>query len=95
MKSLQPVNQNVLLELDHEKDLKQTKSGIFLPDAAVEKQNFAKVAGISTIENPEIAIGDTVLYKAFSGTEIEIEGKKYLLLPYADILAKVVETEAI
>lgn len=95
MKSLQPVNQNVLLELDNDKELKQTKSGIFLPDAAVEKQNFAKVAGISTIENSEIAIGDTVLYKAFSGTETEIEGKKYLLLPYADILAKVVETEAI
>jgi chaperonin GroES len=95
MKSLQPVNQNVLLELPNENENKQTASGIYLPETAVEKVNIATVVGISIIENAEIAIGDQVWFKPFSGTETEFEGKKYLLLPYTDILAKIVESEAI
>ena len=95
MKSLQPVNQNVLLDISEDKNEQKTASGIFLPDSAKEKQNIATVVGISVLENAEIAVGDKVLYKAYSGTETEFEGKKYLLLPYADILAKIVESEAI
>lgn len=94
MKELQPINQNVLIELKEEKEQK-TSSGIFLPESANEKKSFGKVVSISNIENPEISAGDTVLYKEFSGTEVEFEGKKYLLLQYSDILAKVVETEEI
>ncbi len=95
MKTLQPVNQNVLLDITEETDLQQTASGIYIPDSAKEKQNVATVAGISVIDNAEISLGDKVLFKAYSGTETEFEGKKYLLLPYADILAKIVESEAI
>lgn len=94
MKELQPINQNVLIELKEEKEQK-TASGIFLPDTAKEKKAFGKIVSISNIENPEINTGDTVLYKEFSGTEVDFEGKKYLLLQYSDILAKVVETEEI
>lgn len=94
MKELQPINQNVLIELKEEKEQKTT-SGIYLPDTAKEKKAFGKVVSISNIDNPEINTGDTVLYKEFSGTEVEFEGNKYLLLQYADILAKVVETEEI
>ena len=62
---------------------------------AREKPKTAKVIGMSNIENPEISVGDVVLFKEFSGTETEFEGRKYLILPYADVLAKVVETESI
>ena len=95
MKELQPINQNVLLELTEDKSEQKTASGIIIPDSAKETQKTAKVAAISTIENAEIAIGDVVLYKEFTGTEIDFEGKKYLLLPYTEILSKVVETETI
>ena len=95
MKELQPVNQNVLLDITETEKEQKTASGIIIPDSAKEKQNIAKVVGISSIDNPEITVGDTVLYKGFSGTETEFEGKKYLLLPYADILAKIVETDEI
>ena len=95
MKELQPINQNVLLELSEDKAVQKTASGIIIPDSAQEKQEIAKVDAISNIENAEIAPGDEVLYKKFTGTEIEFEGKKFLLLPYADILSKVVETESI
>ncbi|HSO87100.1 MAG TPA: co-chaperone GroES [Draconibacterium sp.] len=95
MKELQPINQNVLLELSEDKSVQKTASGIIIPDSAQEKQEIAKVVAISNIENAEIAPGDEVLYKKYAGTEIDYNGKKYLLLPYAEILSKVVETESI
>ncbi|MCD6202117.1 MAG: co-chaperone GroES [Bacteroidales bacterium] len=95
MKELLPVNQNVILEIQETESEQKTASGIIIPDSAKEKPKFAKVVAISNIENIEIAVGDTVYYKEFSGTETEFEGKKYLVIPYADILAKVVETEEI
>jgi len=60
-----------------------------------EKSKFARVVALSTIDNVEIAVGDMAFFKDFSGTETEFEGKKYLLIPYADIMAKIVETEKI
>ncbi|PWD99275.1 co-chaperone GroES [Marinilabilia rubra] len=95
MKELQPINQNVLLELQDDKAEQTTASGIIIPESAQSKEKTGKVSGISNIENPEIAVGDVVLYKEFSGTELEFESKSFLLVPYADILGKVVETDAI
>ena len=95
MKELQPINQNVLLELTEDEAVQKTASGIIIPDSAREKQEVAKVIAISNIENAEIAPGDEVLYKKYAGTEIDFNGKKYLLLPYAEILSKVVETGTI
>jgi len=95
MKELQPINQNVLLELSEDSTEQKTASGIIIPDSAAEKQEVAKVVAVSNIENAEVAPGDEVLYKRFTGTEIDFDGKKYLLVPYADILSKIVETESI
>lgn len=95
MKELQPLNEHVLLDISNEKEEQKTASGIIIPETAKEKKKVAKVVAISSIENSAVAIGDSVLYKEFAGTEAELEGKKFLLIPYADILAKVVETESI
>jgi chaperonin GroES len=95
MRELQPINQNVLLELNDEAAEQKTASGIIIPDSAKQKEKTGKVVAISNIENAEIAIGDVVLYKEFSGNEVEFDDKKYLLIQYSDILGKVVETEAI
>jgi len=95
MRELQPVNQNVLIDITGEKKEVKTASGIILPDSAKEKEATGKVVAISNIENAEVQVGDVVLYKKFSGTETDFDGKKYLLLPYSDVLAKVVETESI
>ncbi|MBN2214707.1 MAG: co-chaperone GroES [Bacteroidales bacterium] len=95
MNELQPVNQNVLLDISDDKQEQKTSSGIIIPDTAKEKQNIAKVLAMSNIENAEIAVGDKVLYKPLSGNETEFEGRKYLLIQYSEILAKIVETEEI
>jgi chaperonin GroES len=50
---------------------------------------------MAVIDNAEVKPGDTVLFKPYSGTEVEFERKNYLLLPYPDILAKIIETEEI
>ena len=94
-KELMPVNQNVILDVSDDKKEQTTASGIIIPDTAKEKPRFAKVVAISNIENIEIAVGDTVFFNQYGGSEIEFEGKKFLVLPYADIMAKIVETEAI
>jgi chaperonin GroES len=95
MKELQPINQNVLLDITEKSAEVTTAAGIIIPDTAKEKPQMAEVVGLSNIDNAEISVGDTVLFKEYAGTETEFEGKKYLILPYADVLAKVVETESI
>lgn len=95
MKELQPVNQNVLLEIPSNNEEARTSSGLIIPDTAKDKKNIARVVALSNIENTEIAIGDEVLYSGFNGTETEFEGKNYLLIQYSDILAKIVETDEI
>ncbi len=95
MKELQPINQQVILDITESKDEQRTASGIIIPDTAKEKPKTAPIVAMSTIENAEIKPGDVVLFRPFTGTEVEFEGKKYLILPYAEILAKIVETEEI
>jgi chaperonin GroES len=93
MKELQPINQHVLLEREASEE--KTASGIIIPDTVKEKPQFAKVLAICGIEDPEISVGDVVFYKNFSGTEVEFDGKEFLMMPYADILGRIVETDKI
>jgi chaperonin GroES len=95
MKELQPINQQVILDITVSNEEQRTASGIIIPDSAKEKPKVAPVVWMSVIENSEVKPGDNVIYKQYSGTEVEFEGKKYLIMPYADILAKIVETEEI
>lgn len=95
MKELQPLSENVILDLTGDKSEQRTASGLIIPDTAKEKPQTAPVVAVGNIENPAIVIGDTVLFKKYSGTEVEFEGKKLLIIPYADLLAKIVETEEI
>lgn len=95
MKELQPLNQYVLLDFSENQGEQRTHAGIIIPDTAKEKPQTAKVLATGNVENSEVSAGDRVLFKKYSGTEIDFEGKKYLLIPYADLLAKIVETEEI
>ena len=67
-----------------------SKGGIILPDTAKEKPQEGKVvaAGNGKKDEPmELKIGDTVLYGKYSGTEINVEGKEYLMMRQSDVLA--------
>ncbi|MFH1120914.1 MAG: co-chaperone GroES [Bacteroidota bacterium] len=95
MKEFQPINQNVLLDWNQPSGEQRTSGGIIIPDTAKEKPQTARVIATGNIENIEISAGDMVLFRKFSGTEVEFEGNRYLILPYSELLAKIVETERI
>ncbi|MDY4411114.1 MAG: co-chaperone GroES [Prevotella sp.] len=64
--------------------------GIIIPDTAKEKPQRGKVvaAGDGTKDDPMVLKdGDTVLYGKYAGTELEVEGEKYLIMRQSDVLA--------
>lgn len=94
MKKIQPINNNVLLKLEDPTEDK-TSGGIIIPDTAREKSQEGKVIALPADSDIDLSVGDVVLYKGFSGTEINFEGEKYLLILSDDILAKFVEVDSI
>ena len=52
--------------------------GIIIPDTAKEKPLHGKIV---------LKVGDNVLYGKYSGTELEFEGEKYLMMRQSDVLA--------
>ena len=73
----------------------KSKGGIILPDTAKEKPVVGEVVAIGPGKvtddgkkvNPEVKVGDKVLYGKYSGTEVTIEGEEYLIMREADIFA--------
>ena len=67
----------------------KTAGGIYIPDNAKEKPQTGVVVAIGTGKKDEpitVNEGDTVFYGKYSGTEITIDGKDYLIMKNADIL---------
>ena len=72
-----------------------TASGIVLPETAKEKpmQGEVVAAGPGARKDDgsraemDVKKGDTVLYAKYAGTEVKIDGKKYLILKETDVLA--------
>lgn len=68
----------------------KTAGGIIIPDTAKEKplQGQVLAAGNGTKdEEMVLKAGDIVLYGKYSGTEVELEGEKYLIMRQSDVLA--------
>lgn len=66
--------------------------GIIIPDTAKEKpQHGTVVAAGNGTKDEEMVLkeGDEVLYGKYSGTELEVEGTKYLIIRQSDVLAVV------
>ena len=68
----------------------KTVGGIIIPDTAKEKPlkgTVVAVGGGTKDEDMVLKQGDEVLYGKYAGTEIEIEGKKYLIMRQSDVVA--------
>jgi chaperonin GroES len=68
----------------------KTASGIIIPDTAKEKPQKGIVVAVGNGKKDEpmtVKVGDSVLYGKYSGTEISVEGKDYLIMKEADIYA--------
>ncbi|CAG0945566.1 10 kDa chaperonin [Anaerolineae bacterium] len=91
---LRPLADRVIVEpLDQEE---KTAGGILLPETAKEKPQEGKVVaagpgkwdedGKKRLEM-DVAVGDTVVFAKYSGSEIKLDDKKYLIMSEKDILA--------
>ncbi|TRM11389.1 co-chaperone GroES [Lentibacillus cibarius] len=90
---IKPLGDRVVIELVEQEET--TKSGIVLPDSAQEKPQEGTVVAVGsgrTADNGEkIALevneGDRIIYSKFAGTEVNYDGKEYLIMRESDILA--------
>lgn len=86
--NIRPLADRVLIEPTAAEET--TMSGIIIPDSAKEKPLKGKVLAAGTGTKDEemvLKVGDTVLYGKYAGTEIELEGVKYLMMRQSDVLA--------
>ena len=93
---LRPLDDRVVVKPSDAEEV--TAGGIVLPDAAQEKPQRGKVMAVGAGKlldsgnrgELSVAIGDTVIYGKYGGSEIEVDGEEYKILRESDILAKVV-----
>ena len=91
--NLKPLGDKVIVEVLSAEE--KTKGGIILPDTAKEKPQEAKVIAVGqgkTLENgkvvaPEVKTGDIIIFGKYSGSEVKVEDKEYLIIDADDILA--------
>ncbi|GAB4134488.1 MAG: co-chaperone GroES [Bacteroidia bacterium] len=85
---IKPLADRVIVETAAAEE--KTAGGIIIPDTAKEKPQRGKVIAVGAGKKDEpmtVKVGDTVLYGKYSGTEIQIEGKDYLIMRESDIFA--------
>lgn len=94
---IKPLGDRVIVEPLEQKEVK--KGGIIIPDTAKEKPQEGKViaVGPGKIDDNgkkipmDVKVGDKVLYGKYSGTEIKIDDKEYLIMHQDDILGIIEE----
>ncbi|HEY2474771.1 MAG TPA: co-chaperone GroES [Candidatus Cybelea sp.] len=91
--NLKPLFDNVVVEHIEQDD--KTTGGVFLPDTAKEKPQEGVIRAVGagrmtdkgTKLDMHVKVGDRVLYRKYSGSEVKIDGTEYLIIPEKDILA--------
>jgi chaperonin GroES len=86
--SIRPLADRVLVQPAAAEE--KTATGLYIPDTAKEKPQRGTVVAVGPGKKDDpttVAVGDTVLYGKYSGTEISIEGADYLIMRESDILA--------
>jgi len=94
--NLKPLGDRLIVRAVDEEET--TTSGIVLPDTAKEKPQKGEVLAVGDGNWDEdgdkripldVAVGDTVLYSKYGGTEVKVDGEDLLVLRESDVLAKV------
>ena len=89
---LRPLADRVIVRQNEAEE--KTKTGIVLPDTAKEKPTKGKVIAVGpgklddNGKRMEIGVraGDTVYYGKYSGTDVEVDGQKFVILRETDVL---------
>ena len=85
---VKPIGERVVLKpLESEE---KTKSGLYLPKAEEKKRGEIVEVGTFRFGKPlPLQKGDKVIYGGYSSEEFEVEGQKYLIIEFKDILARI------
>jgi chaperonin GroES len=86
--AIKPLADRVLIEAAEPET--KTASGLIIPDTAKEKPQRGKVIAVGSGKKDEpltVKVGDTVLYGKYAGTELNVDGKEFLIMREADIFA--------
>ena len=95
--NLQPLDDRIVVRPGDAEET--TASGLVIPDTAKEKPQQGDVLAVGPgrrsddsgeIIPMDVAVGDTVVYSKYGGTEITVDGEDLLILNARDVLAKVV-----
>ncbi len=94
--ALTPLGDRILIRRTEE-DEQTTSGGIIIPDTAKEKPQEGEVIAVGhgrLLDNGQrqaidVAVGDTILFGKYSGTEVTYESEELLILREDDILAKI------
>jgi chaperonin GroES len=93
---LQPLEDRIVVRAGEPEET--TVSGLVIPDTAKEKPQQGEVLAVGPGRRAEntgevipmdIAVGDTIVYSKYGGTEITVDGEDLLILTSRDVLAKV------
>mgnify|MGYP001313576244 CR=1 FL=1 len=88
-----PLHDRILVERLEEKEIK--RGGIIIPDTAKEKPQEGKVVAVGTGKVNDdgkkvpldVKAGDKILFGKYSGSEVKIDDKEFLIMREEDILA--------
>ena len=82
-----PLGARVMVkEVEHEQT---TESSIVLPDTAKEKPQTAEVVAVGAHEDVKVGVGDVVVVRKYSGTEVKLNGEEQRIVDAEDILGVV------
>jgi chaperonin GroES len=93
---LQPLEDRIVVRTGEPEET--TVSGLVIPDTAKEKPQQGEVLAVGPGRRSEqtgeiipldLAVGDTVVYSKYGGTEITVDGEDLLILSSRDVLAKI------
>lgn len=83
---IQPLADYVVAQT--EEAASKTASGLYLPGNAQEKPKVAKVVAVAK-DVKNIKVGDRIIYKSYSNTDVKVGNEEYLLVKEEDVLATV------
>lgn len=91
--NLKPIKDRVVIRVLEAET--QTKSGIFIPDAAAEKPSQGEVLAVGggritedgAVVPMDVKVGHRVLFNKHSGQTVKVDGKEYLILKEDDVMA--------
>ena len=83
---ISPLGDNIVAQT--EEVTSKTASGLYIPESATEKPKVAKVVAVGKLVK-EVKVGDKIVYKSYSTTDVKVGTAEYIIVKEEDVLATV------